>query len=193
MSSEPAAAAGSTPDIETRSDHQQIIDALTDRYLEDYQDSRWDLALREVEYFYSEENSPGERDELYGHPKGELDFGLVDLDRQEIVYHEVKSSRKYMEDGLEQIERLEETVENLNEHLDSEWDVDGEVVTPEEIDLEGLDPSDYGDAVYCSRETANRLRSSDPFSEISSHLFDDEIPLEDAPALERQVEELYAS
>jgi hypothetical protein len=61
---------------------------------------RWDIVMSEVEYYSDDPDSM-----YFKNPKGEVDVLAIDLSVPEILGIEVKTRKKDIEDGVEQLER----------------------------------------------------------------------------------------
>lgn len=172
---------------DSRNLHQRLVDALTLYNIENYDDRSYDLIVREVDYFYNEDNSPGADDFLYGNNKGDIDLGLIDLDERMIRAFEVKSGLKFFSSGKEQMKKLADTVSNISDAADGRWNVTGNVVLEEDLDPKYLTPPFYRGDFYAEKEELERIRESDEMEELNELMFDERLELDEEELLQEKI------
>jgi hypothetical protein len=96
--------------------------AVTKHYLAaenavDNEDALYDGSLREYNYYENTEVPFGPQPEYKGRMKGDIDVGLVDVDRKILYVKEIKTSPKDLYKADQQLDRVED---HFEEHG---WDV----------------------------------------------------------------------
>ncbi len=133
--------------VDRRSWHQRMVDALTQWYLEFFEESEYDLMLREVDYNHTPYSSP-DKDEIYyrgGMNKGDIDFALVSFEDGS-VFVDAFEAKTHEEDHdkSDQMERLMESHRNIEQEFGLETEVETTDMLPQDVlDLMDQLGSDY--------------------------------------------------
>jgi len=96
--------------------------AVTKHYLPaenavENEDALYDMSLREDNYYLNEEVPFGDHPENKGRMKGDIDVGLVDVEKEILYVKEVKTSYGDLSKAERQLERVEDHFESWG------WDV----------------------------------------------------------------------
>ncbi|MFB6292279.1 MAG: hypothetical protein ABEI58_02690 [Candidatus Nanohaloarchaea archaeon] len=134
--------------VDKRTWHQRMVDALTQWYLEFFEESEYDLMLREVDYNHTEYSSPGKDDIYYrkGMNKGDIDFALVSFGDGEVFVDafEAKTSVDSLGDAMDQLERIRRSHDNVERKIGLETEVESTTILPEDaLDLMEQMGSEY--------------------------------------------------
>lgn len=78
----------------------------------DNDDALYDLALREYEYFANDFVPFGDHPENKGNMRGDIDVGLVDIERKLLYVKEIKTGYKDLNYADEQLNRVEDHFES---------------------------------------------------------------------------------
>lgn len=157
------------------------------------------ILLIDTEYLYTPQNTPleevkshGPPRKIFGQPKGDIDFGIIDFEENLVIHREFKAAREVDENpeyerrysGDEQVERFKQTVKLLNEHTESEWSFEGSEVYLDERSpaLEDHPPS-YSDGIWYGQDYQQLLEQED-FEAVDEVLFDGR--LREKPRIRRE-------
>lgn len=76
------------------------------------EDALYDMSLREYNYYLNEEVPFGDHPDSKGRMKGDIDIGLVDIERKLLYVKEVKTSYGDLNKADEQLERVKDHFES---------------------------------------------------------------------------------
>lgn len=93
--------------------HSDAVDDLYGRVLQKYGSDDDKLILKEHEYI--DVDAPTDR------IKGEFDIGIWDIDKEELLYVEVKSSSKQIQKAKRQLERAEDYFTDTHDYGFEGW------------------------------------------------------------------------
>lgn len=80
-------------------------------------DALYDLALKEYNYYLNDEVPFGDHPSSKGRMKGDIDVGLVDIEREILYVKEVKTGYKDLSKADRQLDRVKDHFESFG------WDV----------------------------------------------------------------------
>lgn len=100
-------------------DHSRAVTKhyLPAKHAVENDDALYDMSLREYNYHLNEEVPFGPHPDSKGRMKGDIDVGLVDVEREILYVKEIKTSYGDLSKADEQLERVEDHFESLG------WDV----------------------------------------------------------------------
>lgn len=176
-------------EVDGRKWHDRAIDALIQWNMNVFNESEYDLLLREIDHNYTETVHPGKPDIFYEKPlkKGDIDFARVNAmdDKLKLEVYEVKTHEEDLEasNQLDEVARLHSRVEG---GTGSEFEVVKREMLPQDVstvldqinDPYGI-PKKYHGTAHYTDESRESLLDSDEFSDWRAYfLANDNLTLE---------------
>lgn len=158
-------------EADSRSYHDRTVDRVLKNYIDDFEENPYDMILREVPYLYTKENTKNsDKDRLVenNQEKGDIDVGLIDLDNLEMRTIEVKSTHNGEKRARNQLNRLAESIQNINQEIDQEWRFYGDMEVAEDISSLYIPPDIEGEIYFEDRE---KIENSEIYEDMEYGMF----------------------
>lgn len=182
-------------DVDNRKWHDRVIDALIQWNMAGFDESEYDILLRDIDHNYTPTVHPGKDDVYYEKPlkKGDIDFARLSVldDKLKVEVYEVKTH----EEDLLQSNQLENVAE-MHRRVSDETGANIEVVTREMLptdvstlldqidDPYGLPRKYFGSAHY-TEDSREIIQDSEEFLAWKDHfLANDDLSLDGSDLLE---------
>ncbi|MFB6242272.1 MAG: hypothetical protein ABEJ36_05750 [Candidatus Nanosalina sp.] len=188
-------------EVDNRKWHDRGVDALTQFHMQTFDQSDFDLMLREQDYNYTDSNTDYSREDAHrnkkGYPKGDLDFARISLRDDHILMEvwEIKTHEEDLEKSGQidkhfrikrQFEQAKGIPVKLRDHELSAKDIQEKMeVTQDEYGI----PRKYWGDTYVSDGSEQQVRESERLETFQDKFLGEQLDLENiVEEVERQEE-----
>lgn len=182
-------------DVDNRKWHDRAIDALLQWNIEMFDESEYDLLLRDIDHNYTTTIHPGKSNIFYDMPlkKGDIDFARLSVleDKLKIEIYEVKTHEEDLE-ASNQLNEVAELHTRVEDKTDSEFEVIKREMLPQHVstildqinDPYGI-PKKYQGTAHYTEDSRESLLDSEEFSDWRAYfLANNDLTLDNDDLLE---------